>query len=127
MIPRKPHLEFFPIDDTGWHVPPGYPPSFTQKILAADIDETAKVGSRTRLLKLAPGAFSTVPFVHDHWEEVFVLSGDLIVGNDTQGHGGDQFQSPTYCCRPPGVFHGPFASKTGCVLYEIHHYDARDT
>jgi hypothetical protein len=127
MTTRKPHLEFFAIDtERGWVTPPGYPPSFTQKILAADIDETAKVGSRTRILRIAPGGFTTAPFVHDHWEEVYVISGDLIVGNDTQGQGGEQFHAPTYCCRPPGVFHGPFASKTGCMLYEIHYYDPRD-
>ena len=40
---------------TGWETPSGYPASFTQKILASDIDETNKRGSRTRLLKLEPG------------------------------------------------------------------------
>jgi hypothetical protein len=25
--------------------------------------------------------------------------------------------------RPPGVHHGPFASRTGCVLLETHYYD----
>lgn len=110
----------------GWEVPPGYPPTFTQQILAADIDETAKTGSRTRLLRLEPGAFSKKPFVHDHWEEVYLVSGDLTVGNDDQGSGGEAFMAPTYACRPPGTFHGPFASKEGCVLFEIHYYDARD-
>ena len=127
MTARKPHLEFFKIDlDKGWEVPPGYPSSFTQQVLTSDLDEVHKIGSRTRILRLAPGAFSTVPFVHDHWEEVYVISGDLIVGNDDQGRGGESFASPTYCCRPPGVHHGPFASKQGCMLYEIHYYDQRD-
>jgi hypothetical protein len=93
-----------------------------QKVLASDLDETHKRGSRTRLLRIAAGAFSTVPFVHDHWEEVYVLQGDLIVGNDEQGRGGEQFVAPTYACRPPGVYHGPFTSKNGCLLYEIHYY-----
>lgn len=128
MSARKPHLEFFKIDlDDGWVVPPGYPPTFTQKVLTSDLDEVGKVGSRTRILRLAPGAFSTEPFVHDHWEEVYVISGDLIVGNDKEGRGGEAFPSSTYCCRPPGVDHGPFASKTGCILYEIHYYDPRDS
>ena len=120
----KQHLEFVKVDlKTGWEVPPGYPPGFYQKILASDLDETNKRGSRTRLLKIEPGAFSTEPFVHDHWEEVYLVSGDLIVGNDAAGKGGEPFDAPTYACRPPGVYHGPFKSDRGCLLYEIHYYD----
>jgi hypothetical protein len=121
---NKPHLEFHGIDmSEGWASPPGYPSGIQQKILASDLDETRKSGSRTRLLRFAPGAFTTAPFVHDHWEEVYVLSGDLIVGNDAKGHGGESFTSPTYACRPPGVEHGPFKSDGGCTLFEIHYYD----
>jgi len=69
------------------------------------------------------GTYTTAPFVHDHWEEVYVVSGDLIVGNDAQGQGGESFEAPTYACRPPGVHHGPFKSERGCLLYEIHYYD----
>lgn len=121
----KQHLEFVGVDmnDPRWEVPPGYPPGFAQLILASDIDETAKHGSRTRLLRLMPGAFSSVPFVHDHWEEVFLFKGDLIVGNDDKGEGGTTSQAFTYACRPPGVHHGPFTSKEGCLLYEIHYYE----
>jgi hypothetical protein len=120
----KQHLEFVKVDlDAGWQRPAGYPQGFWQKILASDLDETAKRGSRTRLLKIDPGAFTTEPFVHDHWEEVFVVSGDLIVGNDKQGQGGEQCVGATYACRPPGAHHGPFTSKNGCVLYEIHYYE----
>jgi hypothetical protein len=74
-------------------------------------------------LRFDPGTFTTAPFVHDHWEEVYLLSGDLIVGNDALGKGGESFLSPTYACRPPGVHHGPFKSKDGCLLFEIHYYD----
>jgi len=120
----KSHLEFLKVDMTsGWEVPDGYPPGFTQKVLASDLDEVAKRGSRTRILKIEPGAFSTEPFVHDHWEEVYVFQGDLIVGNDAQGKGGEQCNGFTYACRPPGVHHGPFSSKGGCLLYEIHYYE----
>jgi hypothetical protein len=121
---NKPHLEFHPVDlNDGWHTPAGYPAGIKQKILASDLDEMRKTGSRTRLLRFDPGAYTTVPFVHDHWEEVYLVSGDLIVGNDANGEGGTAFHAPTYACRPPGVHHGPFRSETGCVLFEMHYYD----
>ncbi len=124
----KPHIEFQPIDLTrGWEVPPGYPAGFYQKVLASDLDEVNKRGSRTRLLRIDPGAYSTEPFVHDHWEEVYLVQGDLIVGNDRTGQGGEPFQAPTYACRPPGVSHGPFSSKGGCMMYELHYYETAGT
>jgi hypothetical protein len=121
---RKPHIEFLTLDlNDGWETPPGYKPGFTQKVLASNLDESARTGSRTRLLRIAPGAYSEAPFVHDHWEEVFLLEGDLIVGNDAQGKGGEPFHPPTYACRPPGVYHGPFKSENGCLLFELHYYE----
>jgi hypothetical protein len=121
---NKPHLEFQPVDmSKGFETIEGYPSGIRQKILASDLDEVGKMGSRTRLLRFEPGAFTTLPFVHDHWEEVYLVSGDLVVGNDAQGKGGRPFHAPTYACRPPGARHGPFRSDAGCLLYEIHYYD----
>jgi hypothetical protein len=126
MSQGKPHLEFFPIDMVeGWQTPPGYKQGFSQKILASDLDETNKRGSRSRLLRIGPGVFSEEPFVHDHWEEVYLAEGDLIVGNDARGNGGVQFHAPTYACRPPGVYHGPFKSEKGCLLFELHYYQPK--
>jgi hypothetical protein len=69
---NKPHLEFTRVDmNTGWATPPGYPAGIKQKILASDLDESRKMGSRTRLLRFDPGVYTTAPFVHDHWEEVY--------------------------------------------------------
>jgi hypothetical protein len=120
----KPHLEFFGLDmNSGWQTPPGYPPGIKQKILASDIDEQLKTGSRSRLLRFDPGAFSTEPFIHDHWEEVFLYVGDLIVGNDVDGRGGRKFLAPSYACRPPSVYHGPFKSDRGCIMFELHFYE----
>ena len=123
MAKGKPHIEFTAIDmDAGWEVPAGYPEGIQQKVLSSDIDETAKAGSRSRFLRFAPGAFTTAPFIHDHWEEVYLVNGDLIVGNDENGEGGEAFAAPTYACRPPGVHHGPFKSEGGCVMFELHYY-----
>ncbi|MFQ5661209.1 MAG: cupin domain-containing protein [Gammaproteobacteria bacterium] len=121
---NKAHEEFHSLDmDSGWQVPPGYPEGMEQKILSGELDEEQKRGSRTRLLRFKPGVFSTVPFEHEYWEEVYLLSGDLIVGSDENGEGGESFQPNTYACRPPGVPHGPFKSENGCVLLEFHYFD----
>lgn len=113
----KEHLEFFTLDlASGWEVPPGYPKGVEQKILAGRLDEKGMKGSRTRLLRFKPGAFTTEPFEHDYWEEVFQVSGKLTVGGKT-------FPPLTYACRPPHVPHGPFSSQEGCLLLEVHYYE----
>jgi hypothetical protein len=124
MANPKRHDEFHAVDmQSGWATPPGYPPGIEQKILAGALDEPRRTGNRTRLLRFAPGVFTTAPFVHDYWEEVYLLKGDLIVGNDAEGRGGTPFEANTYACRPPGAAHGPFKSEGGCLLLEIHYYD----
>ena len=112
----KTHLEFVKVNmNEGWEPPPGYPEGIKQKILASDLDEGKKTGSRSRLLRFDPGAFSTVPFEHDYFEEVYLMSGDLIVdGTPCDPH--------TYACRPPFTPHGPFRSKAGCLLFELHYF-----
>ena len=123
MAINKPHLEFHRLDmSAGWETPPGYPAGIEQKILAGTLDEINKAGSRTRLLRFQPGVFTTDPFIHDYWEEVFLVEGDLTVGNDSNGNGGENFERGTYACRPPGAPHGPFKSNGGCLLYEQHYY-----
>ncbi|TGQ77276.1 MULTISPECIES: cupin [unclassified Mesorhizobium] len=118
---EKLHEEFAIVDlEEGWHTPDGYPSGIKQKILSGGLDEVARKGNRTRLLRFDPGVYTTSPFVHIYWEEVFLVSGDLIVGNDTDGKGGEKFEGYTYAVRPPGVYHGPFKSDGGCLLLETH-------
>jgi hypothetical protein len=127
MAIEKEHKEFYSVDlDSGWETPPGYPPGIKQQILAGHLDEKAKRGTRTRHLRFEPGVYTTSPFMHDYWEEVYLVSGDLTVGNDAQGNGGVSFGPNTYACRPPGTPHGPFKSEQGCLLLEIHYYDESD-
>src|SRR5271155_3944315 len=124
MAVNKLHDEFHALDmNRGWEVLRGYPSGIQQKILSGSLDETQRRGSRTRLLRFAAGVFTTAPFVHEYWEEVYLVSGDLTVGNDARGNGGTAFQPNTYAVRPPGAVHGPFKSETGCLLLEIHYFD----
>lgn len=121
---NKKHMEFYALDfATGFEAVSGYPKGITQKILTGVLDEERKLGGRTRLLKFEPGVWTTEPFVHDYWEEVYQVSGDLFVGNDKQGRGGRKFGPNTFACRPPGAAHGPFRSEAGCILLEHHYYD----
>ncbi len=113
----KSHHEFYQLDlESGWEAIPGYPEGIRHKILSGGLDEPARAGIRTRLLRFDPGAFTTQPFEHDYWEEVFQLSGDLSVGGQT-------FAPMTYACRPPHVPHGPFSSRNGCLLLEFHFFN----
>ena len=124
MAVNKQHREFYQVDmQSGWESIPGYHAGIQQKILSGTLDTKNRKGGHTRLLRFAPGAFSTEPFMHDYWEEVFVINGDLIVDSDATGKGGTPFQANTYCVRPPGVPHGPFRSEKGCLLLESHYYD----
>jgi len=121
---NKNHDEFYTLDMTsGWEVPAGYPSGIQQKILSGALDEKNNLGTRTRLLRFDPGVFTTKPFSHDYWEEVYLVSGDLTVGNDDNGEGGSSFAPNTYACRPPHAAHGPFKSVNGCLLLEIHYFD----
>src|SRR6187200_3414981 len=124
MAVNKKHDEFHTLDmNVGWETPSGYPKGIEQKILSGALDETNRRGTRTRLLRFAPGVYTTKPFVHEYWEEVFLVSGDLIVGNDESGKGGEKYEGYTYAVRPPGAHHGPFKSEKGCLLLEVHFYE----
>lgn len=121
---NKKHDEFHTLDlNSGWEVPAGYPSGIQQKIIAGGLDEENRRGTRTRLLRFAPGVYTTAPFSHEYWEEVYLVSGDLIVGNDAKGEGGTSYPPNTYACRPPHAKHGPFKSVNGCMLIEIHYFD----
>ena len=117
---RKTHREFFEIDDDGWTVPDGYPPTITQKILVDDLDPVAKTGQRSLLMRFAPGAATTEPFAHEECEEVLIYEGDLVVGDKDAGT--VQFHAPAYACRPGHVVHGPFRSEGGCLMFVHFHY-----
>jgi len=66
-------------------------------ILSGSLNEERKTGSRTRLMRFPPGTRGAEPIVPN-----------------------------TYTCCPPGAWHGPFRSETGCLLLEIHYFDPED-
>ncbi len=119
----KPPVEFHHLDvSKGWEPAPGAAPGVEQKMLSGLLDDDKGVGVRTRLIRFQPGAVVPNQFVHPYWEEVYLIKGELMTGNDADGNGGETFVAPCYACRPPGTYHGPFASPKGCVFFEIQYY-----
>jgi hypothetical protein len=94
-----------------------------QKILAGGLDETNKRGFLNRLVRWAPGAAIDAVIVHEFYEEVFVVSGELFVAIEEDRTRFESFPAPSFACRPPGAPHGPFrAGSEGCVLFENQFY-----
>lgn len=119
----NPPVEFHHLDvSEGWEPAPGAAQGVEQKLLSGLLDVDNGIGVRTRLIRFQPGAVVPNQFVHPYWEEVYLIKGELVTGNDADGNGGETFVAPCYACRPPGTYHGPFASPKGCVFFEIQYY-----
>lgn len=108
---------------TGWEQIPQGAPGVEQKLLSGALDEDAKRGVRTRLIRFHPGTIAPDVFFHDYWEEIYLIEGTLIMGCDATGEGGTAHTGPGYACRSPGTPHGPFASPEGCLFFEIQYYE----
>ena len=108
--------------EEGWELAPGAGPGIEMKMLSGILDEVNKTGVRTRLIRFKPGSFNTEVFVHDYWEEVYMISGSITLGNDNPENPIITTHSPAYACRPPGTNHGPFRSDEGCMFLEIQYY-----
>ena len=119
----KSAFDFSKIDiNEGWELAPGAGPGIEMKMLSGSLDENKKTGVRTRLIRFLPGSFNTEVFVHDYWEEVYMIRGSITLGNDLPDNKKITTQSPAYACRPPGTNHGPFRSDEGCMFLEIQYY-----
>ncbi|WVQ74580.1 hypothetical protein IAR50_004181 [Cryptococcus sp. DSM 104548] len=95
----KPELEFKHLADFAWDRKEG----FAQQILAYD----KETGDTTKVVSRDPGHEQHgPPQVHtDFWEEVYILAGSIY------DKGLDKwFRAGSYCCRPPGMIHGPYIS-----------------
>ena len=110
----KPEIEFVDTDTSyAWRPVKGDTLGIKEKILSED----PQTESYTRLLKFPPGIRTEEILVHDFWEEVLILEGELIdlTKKRTFGVG-------FYACRPPGMKHGPYEIPRGCVTFEIRYY-----
>lgn len=110
----KPHREFFSTRDLEWHSVAGGVEGLSEAVLAED----QETGVATRLLRFAPGTdtSSLGPQIHDFSEEVFLIEGDLFDLSLDQ-----IFHEGMYASRPPGVAHGPWISRSGCLALEVRY------
>ena len=110
----KKELEF-QLPEGPWRTPQGsVAGGISERVLSADEEGRAY----TRLLRFEPGADSSPngPQVHDFWEEVFIVDGDI-----TDLRLGERFTGGMYACRPPGMEHGPWRSGGGALLIEFRY------
>ena len=126
---EKEHKEFHTISlDRGWETPDGYPSGIQQQILAGNLDETKKLGYRTRHLlirswgsyhrpirpRLLGGGLSSLrrPLLS------VAMRMAMAVRNLAQIH---MLAGPQALAQV-----GPFKSDTGCLLLEVHLYGSSD-
>lgn len=110
----KDEHEFLPTREVPWREAADAP-GVSERVLSAGPDPAREL---TRLARWAPGLDTSAAGVirHDYFEEVYLLEGeleDLTLGRTfTSGH---------YASRPPGMPHGPYRTRTGCVMLEIRY------
>ena len=115
----KPEREFFRPDELPWTPVAGSSTAgaggtgIDEKVLASD----PETGDVTRLLRFAPGVETRETIAHDFWEEVWILDGSLEdLGKRAT------FTAGMYACRPPGMVHGPYRTRTGALTFEIRYF-----
>jgi hypothetical protein len=88
------------------------------QMLSTDPDS----GDQTGLLRYEPGVDTSAigVRVHEYWEEVYILDGDL-----TDLRLDQTFTRGMYAYRPPGMPHGPWRSEHGVLMLEIRRYPRR--
>ena len=90
-----------------------FPKGMFEQILNKD----PETGDLTQILLVEPGFENDEVIVHDYWEEVYILEGEVVDKGLNK-----TFTAGMYACRPPGMKHGPFAYPKGCKMLEFRYY-----
>ena len=119
----KQHLEYFAVSlEDGFTSIPSVP-GLSIRVLTGTLDEGAKRGSITRLMKWAPGTSLDRVVSHDCHHEIMVLQGTLLAATPEDPTDYKAFPALSFATRPPGAAHGPYkAGPDGCVLLETKFY-----
>ena len=125
MPPTRRNMFFHDVDlSTGFEARGDGNSGISVKVLSSDLDTVAKRGRRTRLLRMAPGSETPEAHAHDYWEEIYMLLGEMIVQDGTDGE--KRVAAGAYAAREPGVTHGPVRSDTGCLMIDFCWYPDED-
>ena len=87
------------------------------------LNHDSEKGRRTTLQRWKSGARNANISLHDYCEEIVLVEGDLRVvpGEGTaEGKQDDEvgwWGRGCYAFRKPGMVHGPFESKSGCLMF----------
>ena len=115
-MPKK-ETEFFHHDAVSWTPVPddsgAAGEGMTEKILNFDQD----AGVSTRMLRFSPGVETYEVITHEFWEEVYIIEGEI---HDKSIN--ETFTTGMSACRPPGMPHGPYTSRTGATTFEVRYY-----
>lgn len=107
----KDEIEFV-LSESEWRHPPGAVAGVWEQLLSGDVAAC----DATVMQRYEPGTDTGVNgvIVHDYWEEVILLSGEL-----TDVRLGATFTAGSYACRPPAMRHGPYRSERGCTMFVV--------
>ena len=109
----KPQIEFTPTSCSKTSTPSPFKQETTPDLTTQPLSHDPTTGDSTLLLTHHPGSEWGDPIcIHPYHEEVLILSGRLYDKSL-----GKWFGPGSYCCRPPGMEHGPYAAdeKEGCT------------
>ena len=125
MPPTRRNMFFHDVDlETGFETRGDGNSGISVKVLSSDLDTVAKRGRRTRILRMAPGSQTPEAHAHDYWEEIYMLEGEMIVQDGTDGE--KRVAAGSYAAREPGVMHGPVRSDVGCLMIDFCWYPDED-
>ncbi len=114
--------EILSYSNFNWESPPEFDEGIEQVVIKNTLDQNNKVGVRTRFVRFKAGAKTSIKFIHDYHEEVYLIEGDQILLDAEKLSPLKKFGTGEYFLRPAGTYHGPFTSEKGCLLLEIHYY-----
>ena len=108
--PSREEFEFSPVAQVPWLAVPDSP-GVDERVLRRGDDRNL-----TRLTRWAAGTDTSDRGVvrHEFDEEVYLLEGEL-----TDLSLGRTFTAGHFAARRPGMPHGPYRTKIGCVMFEI--------
>ena len=100
--------------------PLGYPSASSATRTVACLMRPTSVGTRTRLLRFAPGVSTPAPLCTRILEEVYLVSGDLTEAFTLTEMGASHFTPTRTHADRLGLHHGPFSLM---AVLQFHYFD----